>query len=101
MAALLESAYVKAGRQLVFKEKAYLREKLTSLGMKVYPSKANYLFFKGPEDLFEACLQKGVLIRDCSNYPGLSKGYYRIAVKKHEQNEILVKALEEIWQKRL
>ena len=62
---------------------------------------ANYLFFKGPEDLFQACLHKKVLIRDCSNYPGLSKGYYRIAVKKHVQNEILVKALEEIWQKRL
>ena len=101
MAALLENSYVEAGRQLVFKEKAYLREKLTRLGLKVYPSMANYLFFKGPEDLFLACLQKKVLIRDCSNYPGLSKGYYRIAVKKHVQNEILVKALEEIWQKRL
>lgn len=101
MAALLENSYVEAGRQLVFKEKAYLRERLTRLGLKVYPSMANYLFFKGPEDLFQACLQKKVLIRDCSNYPGLSKGYYRIAVKKHVQNEILVKALEEIWQKRL
>lgn len=101
MAALLEDTYVEAGRQLVFKEKSYLSRSLATLGLKVYPSQANYLFFKGSEDLFAACLQKGVLIRDCSNYPGLSKGYYRIAVKKHEQNEILVKALEEIWQKRL
>ena len=39
---------------------------------------------------------KGILIRDCSNYPGLKKGYYRVAVKLHEQNEKLIEVLEEV-----
>ena len=45
-----------------------------------------HLFFKGPEELFDFCLRKRILIRDCSNYPGLKKGYYRVAVKRHEEN---------------
>ena len=38
----------------------------------------------------------GILIRDCSNYNGLEKGYYRTAVKKHEDNVKLINALKEI-----
>ena len=36
------------------------------------------------------------MIRDCSDYTGLSEGYYRIAVKKHDENKILLEALKEI-----
>lgn len=103
-AALLEKDYVKAGRELVFAEEAYLKKELKALGFVVYPSQANYIFFQGPEDLFERCVKKGILIRDCSNYPGLTKGFWRIAVRTHEENEVLVKAMrevqEELWQKR-
>ena len=53
-------------------------------------------FFTGPADLYEKLEQKKILIRDCSNYTGLSKGYYRVAVKKHEENQQLVRALKEI-----
>ena len=35
-------------------------------------------------------------IRDCSNYPGLEKGYFRVAVKLHEQNEKLIQVLNEV-----
>lgn len=52
--------------------------------------------FTGPADLYEKLEQKKILIRDCSNYTGLSKGYYRVAVKKHEENQQLVRALKEI-----
>ena len=37
-----------------------------------------------------------ILIRDCSNYEGLKKGYYRVAVKGREENRLLIRALEEI-----
>lgn len=96
MAALKEEAYVNEGRRLVFEEAAYLKKEMAALGFLVYPSCANYIFFKGREDLFEQCISRGVLIRDCSNYPGLCKGYYRVAVKKHEENETLISVLREI-----
>ena len=101
IAALKETAYVEEGRQMVFREAKYLKEELQRLGMEVFPSEANYIFFHGPENLFEICVEQGVLIRDCSNYPGLTKGYYRIAVKRHEENVKLIEVLEGgiLWQK--
>ena len=96
MAALKESEYVEAGRQIIFRESAWMKERMRQVGLTVYPSEANYIFFYGPEDLFERCVAKGILIRDCSNYPGLKKGYYRVAVKLHEQNEKLIEVLEEV-----
>ncbi len=96
MAALKETEYVKEGRNLVFREREFLKEKMKELGLFCFPSQANYLFFKGPKQLFEACVSRGILIRDCSNYPGLGEGYYRIAVKKHEANEKLICVLQEV-----
>lgn len=41
-------------------------------------------------------LQRGIRIRECANYRGLGDGYYRIAVRTHEENEGLLRALDEI-----
>ena len=98
IAALTEREYVESGRQLVFTEAAWLKEEMKNLGLMVFPSQANYIFFKGPGSLFADCVKKGILIRDCSNYPGLCKGYYRIAVKTHEDNVKLIGALQEIME---
>lgn len=96
MAALRETEYVKQGRRVVFQERKYLTEELKALGLRIYPSRANYLFFQGPENLFEECVKRGLLIRDCGNYEGLRTGFYRVAVKRHEDNERLVAGLREI-----
>ena len=37
---------------------------------------------------------KGILIRNCENFRGLGEGYYRIAVKKQEENEVLLRELD-------
>ena len=94
IAALKETEYVEEGRKLIFREAPWLRGELEKLGLFLYPSQANYLFFHGPEGLFEACVRHGALIRDCSNYPGLEKGYYRVAVRTHEENRYLAGALK-------
>lgn len=80
---------------MVFREAKYLKEELQRLGMEVFPSEANYIFFHGPENLFEICVEQGVLIRDCSNYSGLRKGYYRVAVRTHEENQELIRAMRD------
>ncbi len=99
-AALLESDFLRKGREIALTEREYLRKELTDIGYHVYPSKANYLFFEARETLFEECRERGFLIRDCSNYPGLSKGFYRIAVRLHEDNEALIQTLREIERKK-
>ena len=96
LASLKETEYVKEGRETVFKEQEFLKKEMRELGFTVFPSEANYIFFKGERNLFEKCVEKSVLIRDCSNYPGLEAGYFRIAVKNHEDNKTLIRALKEI-----
>ena len=96
MAALKETEYVKQGRTLVFKEAARLKQGLAALGFKVYPSCANYIFFKGKAGLYEKALKRGLLIRDCSNYEGLTEGHYRIAIRSEEENERLITWLEKL-----
>lgn len=100
IAALKEKEYVEKGRQMVFREKAYLIEEMEQLGLKVYPSAANYIFFRGTETLFKECVDRKVLIRDCGNYEGLEQGYYRVAVKQHGENEKLVGTLKEILEEK-
>lgn len=46
--ALTETEYVEEGRQLVFREAQWLKDELVRIGYKVFPSEANYIFFKGP-----------------------------------------------------
>ena len=90
IAALKETEYVECGRQMVFRESIYLREEMEKMGLHVLPGQANYLFFTAGEDFFHKCAEEGILIRDCSNYQGLEKGCYRIAIKTHEENQKLI-----------
>ena len=45
------------------------------------------------EDLFESLRSRGILIRDCSNYRGLSPGYWRVAVRCPSDNRRLIREL--------
>ena len=54
------------------------------------------MLFYSEKNLYEMLLKKKMLIRDCSNYKGHESGYYRIAVKKQEENDRLIAALEEV-----
>ncbi len=90
-------------RVVVAQERQYLTDGLRGLGYRVYGSKANFIFFRGEKkDLYERALKSGFLIRDCSSYRGLEKGYYRVAVRQHEDNEKLLEwmGMEEKWQKK-
>ena len=73
------------------------RRRLTGLGCRVVPGQANYLLFSHPrQDLVPALRRRGVLLRDCANYPGLGPGWYRCAVRSEEENNAFVQALKEV-----
>lgn len=104
IAALNEDKYVAESLDIIKKERNYLIAELQKPDYAIYGSRANYIFFQTVPGLYEYCLRKGILIRDCSNYQGLTEGYYRIAVKNHEENEQLIRVLGEAkseWQKQL
>ena len=76
-------------------ERETLTEGLRALGVRVYPGEANFLLLYSEADLYHKLLKRGVLIRDCSDYMGLRKGFYRIAVRTPEENAALLAAVKE------
>lgn len=96
IAALKEKKYVQKSLKKIKEEKGYLLSNLERMGLLCYSSKANYIFFKGPLQLKEKCLRHGISIRDCSNYRNLEAGFYRIAVRKQEENQKLIAVFEDI-----
>lgn len=114
--ASLEEAgpYMEKARELICSERLRMTSALESMGFTVFLGEANFIFFSvdpvkglgkmadsgdlGAEHpaLASALLEKGILIRDCSNYPGLGQGYYRAAIKRPEENDVFLQALKEI-----
>lgn len=94
-AALQNKEYMQMTRNYVRKERKFLKSQLIKLGFNNVSGEANYLFFKGTAKLKEQMLAKGILIRSCDDYYGVPAGYYRIAVKTHDENIRLLEALEE------
>lgn len=96
IAALKERGYLEKTRLFVQRERRWLTGELQKLGMYVFPSEANYLLFRTQTaiPLREQLEAQGVLIRSCSNYRGLDRRYYRIAVRRHDENQKLVAALK-------
>lgn len=108
-AALQEKAYVRSARELIGRERQWLKGRLEEMNFQVYDSRANYLFFRQllgaeaigrsefPEGwLYHKLLEKKVLIRSCGNYPGLDSTYYRICVKTRVENEVLIACIQRV-----
>ncbi len=91
-----EFAYVRISRKIIDRERRFLMEKLTEMGLMVYPSRANFLLFRCELPLDKLLLKKGILIRNCSNFSGIEKDHYRIAVRTHKENIMLLEAIERI-----
>lgn len=96
IAASEEGVYLRDSVAYVREQRAILEAALTRLGCKVYPSQTNYLLLKSGQPLFDRLLTQGILIRRCDNFIGLGPGYYRIAVRTKEENQLLIRCLEVI-----
>ena len=95
-AALRETAYADSVRALIADQRPSLAAGLRALGLQVIEGSANYLLFRAPETLGAALQQRGVCLRSCGNYPGLSAGWYRTAVRTAPENEQLLQTMREV-----
>ena len=95
-----EDLKVEKTRTLIRAEREWLEQELREMGLRVIPSEANFILMHSRIDLAEGLKEKGILIRDCGNYRGLGKGWYRTAVRLHEENRLLVEALRKISERR-
>lgn len=92
----MQTAFVEKTVTFIRKERRFLEDGLKQAGFRVFPGKANFLLIYCEQPLYDRLLEKGILIRDCENFRGLSKGFYRIAVKDRKENEDLLRAIGEI-----
>ena len=85
-----------ARRVLIADQRPELAAGLRALGLQVIEGSANYLLFRAPETLGAALQQRGVCLRSCGNYPGLSAGWYSTAVRTAPENEQLLQTMREV-----
>ena len=91
------SGYLAASVEMIAREREFLSEELEKLGFRVFPSDVNYILFQSRDrELHQKMLDKGILIRDCRDYHGLTAGFYRIAVRTHRENTALLQCLRNI-----
>ncbi len=98
--AMEEKDYLIQTKKLILQERDYIIPHLKEFQITVIASNANYIFVKDScsteKPLHEMLFEKGILIRNCDNYNGLGPGYYRICIRKHEENIKLIEALREM-----
>jgi len=69
----------------------------------VFPSEANFLLFQlrhprvSHGEFYESLLRKGVVVRNCGNFLGLDDSYFRVAVRKNEENQVLLKGVNDVF----
>ncbi len=94
LAALSDTEYLEKTKKYIEKERGFLIDALRGLGIKTFNSRANFILFKTEKNIYAPLLEKGLLVRKCGNFRGLGGLFYRIAVRLHEENTVLLSALK-------
>ena len=92
--------YISSSKEYYVNERKFMLQELRNIPkLKVYDTDTNFVLMKLEDgesnslklELFE---KYNILIRDASNFIGLDKGYFRVAIKGHEDNKALIEALK-------
>lgn len=95
--------YINLTKSLIQTERNLIFSALSSRkSIKVFQPSANFVLIKllkegqTASEVFEYCLKKGFMIRDCTDYAGLGEQYVRFCFMKPEQNDNMVNTILEI-----
>lgn len=85
--------------QHIVAERERLSAAMARMPIDVVPSGANFVLFRprtrGGREVWQALLDRDVLVRDCSGWPRLAD-CLRVTVGTTEENDVFLKALEEV-----
>lgn len=102
VAALQDDRHRRRSLQFMDRERIRLQRGLERLsGVQVFPTKANFILMELPVGykaarVVSALRRQGLLLRDCSQVPGLNDRSLRVAVRTRDENDRLLKALASI-----
>lgn len=97
--AVRDATYIHRTIALNSERRGRLHTAVFDLGIRLYPSEANFLLLRLPESisrqqLWERMIRKHhIVLRNCANYEGLSNSHLRVAVRTNADNERLIEAL--------
>jgi histidinol-phosphate aminotransferase len=96
--ALRHRSELATGIGLIMRERTVLSEFLSTLPVTVFPSCANFICIRTTrkQELFDALLADGILIRDVSTYPML-ENCLRISIGTPEENLLLQKSMQRFF----
>jgi len=96
-ASIRDARFLRNYTREVLQSRALLKEGLTRLGARVYPSAANFVlvdFGPGAHRLVCALERKGILVRERKDFP--REGFVRISAGTRADTRRLLRAIEEI-----
>lgn len=99
--------YIQKTKEWIKDQKKYMYENLNKIeGLRAYKTEVNFILLKIEDNLLEKgldvknlrkkMLEKGILIRDASNFIYLDKHYFRLAIKDKLNNEKVIESLSSI-----
>ena len=99
--------YIEKTEEWIEKEKKYMYESLLEIeGLNPYRTYVNFILVKikgeivekglDVGELKEKMLDKGILIRDASNFKCLDRSYFRLAIRARGDNDKVIGALSDI-----
>jgi threonine-phosphate decarboxylase len=93
--------FIKKSRFLLSRSKKELLEMFRAIPwLKVYPSETNFLLIEiiqvdlTSTQLKEGLAKRGLLIRDCKDFDGLNNRFFRVTVRKPEENKKLIEEIK-------
>jgi len=95
--ALSDETHVRRSREMVASEKPWLVEKLSALGLRPYPTDANFMLIhvgKRRDAVVRHLLDRGIAVRATPERHGL-EACMRVTIGRREHNERLIKAIGE------
>ena len=102
-AAVKDTDFIKKSRLLVSKSRREMREMFKSIPwLKVYPSETNFLLVEiiqgdlTSTQIKKGLAQKGLLIRDCEDFDGLNNRFFRVTVRRPDENKKLVEQIKSL-----
>ena len=101
-----DQEYIDKTRTLINEERTRVCSILkTWSSVKIYEPTANFVLVKilrediDADLLFDFCIRKGLMIRNCSTFPFLSNKFFRFCFMTPEENDRLLTALKEVLEK--
>ncbi|WP_125153204.1 pyridoxal phosphate-dependent aminotransferase [Clostridium rectalis] len=99
---LTDKKYIRDSIKWIKEERCFLTNQLEKVNYidRVYKTNSNFILckLKGIDchELYNKCLDNGIVIRKCNNYTGLDNSFVRFAIKDREMNKMLINILQSI-----